>query len=80
MMFDKKKKKCVKRINLVTDESLYNRQDFYKVEIVFYSSSVLFDVFNIFWIFEILTIFDSKLINQKENNLSSFFNYLFLVM
>ena len=39
-MFDKKQKSCVKRINLVTDDSLYDPTPFYKVKIVFYSSSM----------------------------------------
>ena len=34
-MFDKKQKSCKKRIHLVTDDVLYNRKAFYKVEIVF---------------------------------------------
>ena len=34
-MFDKKQKGCIKRIHLVTDDSLYYRKAFYKVEIVF---------------------------------------------
>ena len=39
-MFDKKQKRCVKRIHLVTDHGLYDRKAFYTVKIVFYSSSV----------------------------------------
>ena len=35
IMFDKKQKKCVKRIHLVTDDDLYDRKAFYKVKIVF---------------------------------------------
>ena len=31
----KKKKKCVKRIHLVTDDDLYDQKAFYKVKIVF---------------------------------------------
>ena len=38
IMFDKKQKKCVKRIYLVTDDGLYGRKVFYTVKIVFYSS------------------------------------------
>ena len=38
MMFDKKQKSCVKRINLVTDDGLYDQKAFYTVKIVFYSS------------------------------------------
>ena len=34
-MFDKKQKNCIKRIHLVTDDGLYDRKTFYKVEIVF---------------------------------------------
>ena len=36
-MFHKKqqKKKCVKRIPLVTDDGLYDQKAFYKVKIVF---------------------------------------------
>ena len=36
-MFDKnaKKKKCIKRIHLVTDGGLFDRKAFYKIEIVF---------------------------------------------
>ena len=40
MMFDKKQKSCVKRINLVTDDGLYDQKPFYTVKIVFYSSSM----------------------------------------
>ena len=35
LIFDKKQKSCVKRIDLVTDDGLYNRKDFYAVK-VFY--------------------------------------------
>ena len=35
IMFDKKQKSCIKRIYLVTDDGLYDRKAFYKVEIVF---------------------------------------------
>ena len=35
IMFDKKQKPCIKRTHLVTDDGLYNRKTFYKVEIVF---------------------------------------------
>ena len=38
-MFDNKQKSCVKRIHLVIDDGLYNRKAFYKLKIVFYSSS-----------------------------------------
>ena len=42
-MFDKKQKSCLKVIDLVTDDGLYDRKAFYTVKIVFYSSSnVLF--------------------------------------
>ena len=41
IMFDKKQKICVKRIHLVTDDSLYDRKAFYTVKIVFYSSSIV---------------------------------------
>ena len=34
-MLDKKKKSCVKRIHLVTDDGLYDRKAFYTVKIVF---------------------------------------------
>ena len=37
-MFDKKQKSCVKRIHLVTDDSIYDPKAFYTVKIVFYSS------------------------------------------
>ena len=40
MMFDKKQKTCVKRINLVTDDGLYDQKAFYTVKIVFCSSSM----------------------------------------
>ena len=40
IMFDKKQKSCAKRIHLVTDDGLYGRKAFYKVKIVFYSSSM----------------------------------------
>ena len=40
MMFDKKQKSCVKRINLVTDDGLYDQKAFYTVKMVFYSSSM----------------------------------------
>ena len=39
-MFDKNQNSCVKRIHLVTDDSLYDRKAFYTVKIVFYSSSM----------------------------------------
>ena len=35
IMFDKKQKSCMKRIDLVTDNGLYARKAFYKVKIVF---------------------------------------------
>ena len=38
--FDKKQKSCAKRIHLVIDDGLYDRQAFYTVKIVFYSSSI----------------------------------------
>ena len=40
-MFDKKQKSCVKQIHLVTDDGLYDWKAFYKVKIVFYSSSII---------------------------------------
>ena len=40
IMFDKKQKNCAKRIHLVIDDGLYDRKAFYKVKIVFYSSSI----------------------------------------
>ena len=40
IMFDKKQKSCVKRIDLVTDDGLVDRKTFYTVKIVFYSSSM----------------------------------------
>ena len=39
-MFDKKQKSCVKCIHLVTDDILYDWKVFYKIKIVFYSSSM----------------------------------------
>ena len=39
-MFDKKQESCVKRIDLVIDEGLYDRKAFYTVKMVFYSSSM----------------------------------------
>ena len=35
ILFDKKQKSCIKRIYLVTDDGLYDRKSFYKVDIVF---------------------------------------------
>ena len=35
IIFDKKQESCTKRIHLATDDGLYNRKGFYKVEIVF---------------------------------------------
>ena len=40
MMFDKKQRSCVKRINLVTDDGLYDQKAFYTVKMVFCSSSM----------------------------------------
>ena len=34
-MFDEKQKSCVKRIHVVTDDGLYDREAFYIVKIVF---------------------------------------------
>ena len=34
-MFDKKQKRCVNRIHLVTDDGLYDRKAFYTIKIVF---------------------------------------------
>ena len=39
-MFDKKQKSCVKRIHLVTDDSLYDQRAFYTVKNRFYLSSI----------------------------------------
>ena len=39
-MFHKKQKSCVKRIDVVTDDGLFNQKAFYTVKIVFYSSSM----------------------------------------
>ena len=39
-MFDKKQKRCVKRIHLVTDDGLYDQKAFYTVKKIFYSSSI----------------------------------------
>ena len=39
-MFDKTQKGCIKRIYLVTDDGLYGRKAFHKVETVFSSSSM----------------------------------------
>ena len=39
IMVDKTAKRCVKRIHLVTDGDLCDWKTFYKVKIVFYSSS-----------------------------------------
>ena len=41
IMFDKKQKRCVKRIHLVPGGGLHNRKAFYKVKIAFYSSSLI---------------------------------------
>ena len=35
ILFDKKQKSCIKRIYLVTDDGLYDRKPFYKVDIIF---------------------------------------------
>ena len=35
IMFDKNQKSCIKPFHLVTDDGLYNRKAFYKVQIVF---------------------------------------------
>ena len=39
-MFDKKQKRCVKRIHLVTNDGLYDQKTFLKLTIVFYLSSM----------------------------------------
>ena len=39
-MFDKKGKNCVKRIDLVNDEGLYDQKAFYTVKVVVYLSSL----------------------------------------
>ena len=39
-MLDKKQKSCVKRIDLVTDDGLFDRKAFYTVKIVFCSFSM----------------------------------------
>ena len=48
-MFDKKQKRCVKRIHLVTDHGLYDRKAFYTIKIVFYSSSMNDGEFINYW-------------------------------
>ena len=35
IMFDKKQSSCIKHINFVTDDGLYDQRSFYKVEIIF---------------------------------------------
>ena len=45
-MFDKKHKSCAKRIHLVTADGLYDREAFYTVKTVFYSSSMNHGEFN----------------------------------
>ena len=35
IMFDKRQKSCVKRIQLVTDDGLYDRKTFYTVKLFF---------------------------------------------
>ena len=40
IVFDKKQKRCVKRIHLVTDDGLYDQKAFYTAKIVFYSFSM----------------------------------------
>ena len=40
IMFDKKQKRCVKRIHLVTNDGLYDQKTFLKLKIVFYLSSM----------------------------------------
>ena len=39
-MSDKKQKSCAKHVHLVTNDGLYDRKDFYKIKIVFCSSSM----------------------------------------
>ena len=39
-MFNKKQKRCIKRIHLVTHDGLYDQKAFYKVKVLFYSSSM----------------------------------------
>ena len=43
-MFDKKQKPCIKRIHSVTDDGLYDRKAFYKVEIVFIHPLFCFEI------------------------------------
>ena len=38
-MFDKKQKRCVKCIHLVTDDDLYDQEAFYNIKLFSYSSS-----------------------------------------
>ena len=40
IVFDKKQKRSVKHIHLVTDDGLYDQKAFYKLKIAFYSSSM----------------------------------------
>ena len=42
-MFDKKRKGCIKRIHLVTDDGLYDWKAFYTVKIGFFYSSFMND-------------------------------------
>ena len=59
IMFDKKQKGCVKCIHLVTDDSLFDQKAFYKVKIVFYSSSMdagELSIINMTWLLDILKI------------------------
>ena len=55
-MFDKKQKSCVKRIDLVTDDGLYDRKAFYTVKIVLYSFSMNDGEFINYYTNEFITI------------------------
>ena len=41
-MFDKKQKSCIKYIHSVTDDGLYHRKAFYKVEIIFIHPLIIY--------------------------------------
>ena len=49
-MFDKKQKRCVKCIHLVTDDDLYDQEAFYKIKLFSYSSSTNGLILNEVWI------------------------------
>ena len=46
-MFDKKQKRWVKRIHLVTDDGLYDRKSFSRVKIVFIHSQWMMAILSI---------------------------------